>query len=668
MRRIAFIVAALAASCVFAQSPGQKGETVWLEAGGKQTSYAGRIDTRSFFPQVSRTLGQRGFRPKNPRPFGEVGSPGPAPIAHSDMTSMGGPSAGAKFPGIGFTGWFPPDPDLAVGPAHVVQVVNSNLAFYSKAGALQFSQDAFSFFSPVRTTNFQFDPKVLYDRIAQRFVIIYLEWDGAPQVSTFLIAVSDDSNPNGAWFMYAVNTAEVFGGSNAWLDYPGFGYNKDGYVVCGNMFGFSPQTFRGSKYVVVPKAPVLVGAPVTTFRFLMVPGGSNAASPQAAEMFDAVTGRVYGALRLGFSGVPNLTRFFAIENLGGAVPTMATTDIAVTPATWMPALVAGSTNGQVLDALEGRILNARWRPNRLYLSYPFDQGGSRVGTRWAEYDTGNWPAAGTVTELQAGNYTSGTLHQFMPAVNVNKHGDVSILFTQSSAAVTASLAVAGRISTDPANTMGGATVMATSVGNNYGAFRWGDYFDVDVDPVDDEMFWGTGMVVDAANNWQTHILSWFVSRTWFLAPTTSFWFRGTPQSGNNASLAANDDNYYVAKAGLVLFPSEPPAQLQFEATAPAGTVLDIDLDLVAKVNTPGLSQRLQLWDWVNGVWVQVGTDQASTTGESFQTGSATGTLSRFVQVGTQTVRGRAQFFRTGLTLVWPWTVSVDQVRAQIRVR
>ena len=44
-------------------------------------------------------------------------------------------ASSALFPGISATGWEPPDPDIAVGPNHIVEVVNSSIAIYTKSGS-----------------------------------------------------------------------------------------------------------------------------------------------------------------------------------------------------------------------------------------------------------------------------------------------------------------------------------------------------------------------------------------------------------------------------------------------------------------------------------------------------------------------------------------------------
>jgi hypothetical protein len=100
---------------------------------------------------------------------------------------------------------------------------------------------------------------------------------------------------------------------------------------------------------------------------------------------------------------------------------------------------------------------------------------------------------------------------FMPAISVNSQGSISAIFTGSSSTITANLLYAGRQSSDPAGSMGSPNLLESSAGTNYTQGRWGDYFCVDVDPVDDVTFWGIGMTVASSNNWRTSIFSWSIA-------------------------------------------------------------------------------------------------------------------------------------------------------------
>ncbi len=65
-----------------------------------------------------------------------------------------------------------------------------------------------------------------------------------------------------------------------------------------------------------------------------------------------------------------------------------------------------------------------------------------------------------------------------------------------------------RRSTDPVGTLGAGTLVAT--GTNGASGRWGDYFDITTDPVDDATFWYIGQVQNSGG-WQSIIGSFIVT-------------------------------------------------------------------------------------------------------------------------------------------------------------
>ena len=142
-------------------------------------------------------------------------------------------------------------------------------------------------------------------------------------------------------------------------------------------------------------------------------------------------------------------------------------------------------------------------------------------------------------------------------------------------------------------------------------------------------------------------------------PFTFNWVRGVYQSGNVGSLWFDDSNYNIAKAGLVLFPSEPPAQIVVESFSPTSLPTGLRIDADARVNTPGLSMRVEMWNFTTSAYVQVASGPVGTTDTRLIGFAAT--PAQFVQSGTGTIRAKVSFYRTGLTLVWPWTASVDQI-------
>lgn len=456
------------------------------------------INTESLPIQIDESYRYMPKRPENPVDYSRrIGSPNK--LVAGGLLKDGLGILKGHFPAIDATGWTPPDPDIAVGPNHILAVVNSSIAWFDKSGTKLFQQTAETFFSGLGAGTFQFDPKCFYDRVNQRYVLLFLERGTSPQVSKLLIAVSDDNNPAGTWHRYRLEAFLTISGQPYWLDYPGFGYNKDAIVVTGNMFPFGSGAFGGAQFIVIPTAPLLTGsaATLTSIR------DAGSGSVQVAEMISPTAANVYAVSRNNSTSM----RVFTINNPGGAATLQSTT--VTVPSNSGPTMTAASTNGNSLDTIDSRVFNATWRDGRLVAAHNI-QSGSFVGTRWYQINTNGYPSSAP-TLGQSGNITSTQLHQFMPAISTNAYGDISTIFTGSSSTVTANLLYAGRTVADAAGAMGLPQLLENSANTNYTSGRWGDYFGVDVDPVDDIHFWGIGMSVNANNGWRTSIYRWRVA-------------------------------------------------------------------------------------------------------------------------------------------------------------
>lgn len=467
------------------------------------TVHASPINTDRFLPRIDTTFVSHLIEPENPMGLPPQGPPNNLVAGESTKVPKG--KVGASFPAIDATGWTPPDCTLAVGPSHVVATVNSSLAFFTKTGTKQLQQTFNTFFTGMPQTTFIFDPKCFYDRIRQRFVVVVLEKSGTNN-SKLLFAVSDDSDPNGTWYRYRFDCRLTLNGNEYWLDYPGFGYNKDVYVVSGNMFPFSNGGFGGVQFQVIPSALATTGAAITP----TVLQDENSGNVQLAEMIDPTSDKIYGvtawnSARLAIYALRDLTTAPAWDRTLLTIPSFS-----------YPSRDANSTNGRTLDSMDGRIYNASWRNGKLVCAHNTISG--NLAVRWYEVNTGTWPTSGSPTLSQSGNIT-GAEDFHMPGISQNAWGDIGIMYSRSSTNITADLVYSARSAGDAAGTISAPTLLESSVGNEYTQSRWGDYFKVDVDPVDDSTFWGIGMTIDGSNNWRTSIYSFS------LAVPVSGWVR-----------------------------------------------------------------------------------------------------------------------------------------------
>lgn len=393
----------------------------------------------------------------------------------------------ALFPGPAQTEWRPPDPTLAVGPSHIVTTVNMATAFFNKStGELEFALPLNDYGNPgLFETHgggwFTFDPKCFYDHFAQRFVIVALETyaTGDPYID---IAVSDDSNPHGIWYAYRTNAA--VGG--AWWDYPGFGYDEQGWYVTGNLIGGGGVGCR-----IFNKAPMLTGQPAL-FTTLTTSSGTV----QVAQMFGNNPQGVPYFASLDSSAI--VVR--AIRN-PLTTPTLVSATVPVTGWSGGP---NAPTPTDTLGNLTDRAINACWRNGFLYTTHAVNSSG-RSAARWYQIATNSWPTSGTPTLVQSGTVDAGSnLHVTFPSIYANSVDDVAIAMNICGPTLNPGMAITGRRATDPAGTMGSVRVVHTGTIGEGG--RWGDYTDLAVDPVDDLTFWGLAEYkeADGWKNWITN--------------------------------------------------------------------------------------------------------------------------------------------------------------------
>ena len=188
--------------------------------------------------------------PHRPNAGGITGSgpsSGPSPL----LVSTGASFAGLNTNDAG-SNIEPPDPIAAAGPTAIVEMVNSNIAYYDKTtGSQLFTEDLGKFFASVDPQpTLLSDVNVTYDEQAGRFFVstmdIVIDLDFANLASYFNFAISNDSDPMDGFQFYQINTTETSDrtGEALFTDFPRLGWNADAYVVTFNMFGFL-STFVG---------------------------------------------------------------------------------------------------------------------------------------------------------------------------------------------------------------------------------------------------------------------------------------------------------------------------------------------------------------------------------------------------------------------------------------
>jgi len=141
----------------------------------------------------------------------------------------------------GYSGWIPPDTQLAVGPEYIVEAINSGFMVYTKTGTQTRAYTDFESFVNLPSTwnGFCYDPRVVFDPYSDKFLMMIMGKDNTNLKSYYWLMVSVTDDPNGGWWIWRVNASAGGTGEEEWLDYAAIGVDTWGIYVTGNYFRFT---------------------------------------------------------------------------------------------------------------------------------------------------------------------------------------------------------------------------------------------------------------------------------------------------------------------------------------------------------------------------------------------------------------------------------------------
>ena len=406
----------------------------------------------------------------------------------------------------------PPDPQLAVGPDHIVEFVNVVGRIFDKSGtALQ--TFALANFFGVPPGHDDFDPKIIYDALSQRWFASYVSLFDSPvgtDTSLLHLAVSGTSDPTGAWNLYSESFTDVF------PDYPGIGVTDDKFTISVNLFDIDEEFSTGEQTIVVEKADVLAGVsdpatflfPVNANRFTVRPAHSlSAISDQYLATFDFSSFTTLTLIRI--TGTP------AAGNVTEAEATALSVAFQDSPP---PSVTAGSGS---IDSGDFRVLEAIWRGGRLWASAsavctPPGDTSNRSCAHLMEVDTGTNSIVQDIMFGEANQYYS------WPAIRTDSSSNLYVSLTHTSPSIFAEAVVVGRQASDAPNTISGSTLLrAGEIVHETG--RWGDYLGAAVDPSSDSCVWVVGQYAKDTGGIDTSFGYWgtFIAGTSYAADPSS---------------------------------------------------------------------------------------------------------------------------------------------------
>src|SRR5437870_2432283 len=473
---------------------------------------------RSMKPLLPKGCTLRENEEQGPIPLGPVGPVVRDPVVQRVLGKIGIPGPIISFDGnSNLCGCSPPDPNGAVGPNNVVTMANLHFQIFDKIGNSLFGPAANNtlwsgFGGPCQTENAG-DPVVLYDQLADRWILTQFTAGGP----TFFecVAVSQTSDPTGAYFRYAISTGTNF------PDYPKAGVWPDAYYFSTREF-LPNNNFAGVGAYALDRAQALAGNPNPTIvSFLapptpayvvgdgLLPSTLDGQTPPPAGSPNFYVGSQddngpYGAPSDGLT----FWKFHYDPNTPGNSTFMMTTTLATQPFNSILGLCGGTRNCIPQPGTSNKIDHLGYRQRPLFrlayrnfgdheslvtnqsVSAGTGPNGEVSGIRWWELRDPN----GSPVIFQEGTYAPGLtdgVHRWMGSIAMNSLGDMALSYSASDGTTTfPSVYYTGRHAGDPPGqmTLGEGSVM-NGTGSQTGSNRWGDYTSIDIDPLDDTTFW-----------------------------------------------------------------------------------------------------------------------------------------------------------------------------------
>jgi hypothetical protein len=481
----------------------KSGDVEFLESNRKikKVENEHSFDTSHNLP-VPRTATGETFRVverPNSRPSSQ-GSHSVQPLSNPDYLM----NSGVSFPAIiDNQKSIPPDCAGAVGPDHLMTALNTEIKIQNKNGDSLSQVSLDGFFSPITGANEVFDPKLLYDKIAGRWIITAVAHSNSPSC-LLLIAISEGNNPLGAWkgFSYKVDST-----SKMWFDYPSLGMNMDWIVVSGNMYNveldgsaaaLKKQTIRPHSKIYVFDRKLLYAGESDVSVFDLPSDAGFTITPSVS--FSDTTSILYliSMLNSNYQGKAYLQLYTISRSADGPhfFRSKFTPNVNIT---WSDISKNSQDDfgpqksvAELVNNGDSRIQNAVFRDGSLWCTHTVFLPTNRPthsAVAWWQIN----PLNGRVSQFGKIEDRTARFFYAFPSIAINKDTDVVIGYASFSNSQFVSSNFSFRSKRDPANTMNASLTFKKGVSKYFKKFggaknRWGDYTTTCVD-TDDTTFW-----------------------------------------------------------------------------------------------------------------------------------------------------------------------------------
>ncbi len=427
---------------------------------------------------------------------------------------------------LGFGGYTPPDPTMAIGPNHIVQMMNVAHSVFSKSGTRLSGPTKFS--SIASFAGDDGDPIALYDQVADRFII--LQFNLPTGNESLVFCVSKTSDPTGAYYVYNFPTPGVF------PDYPHVGIWNDSYVITTHEFNQAGTAYLGQGYYAVDRKKMITGAATSTLiRFqVSTDGGYLPASFEGYKTPESTAPAIFCGWDSDETGAASDRLMIRTLNADFANPASSTLSAATifataafdgrSPSSRSAIEQSGTSTGldAIADRMMSRVIYRRFdNYESLVMNHAVNVSGVnptsaatfQAAMRWYEL-TRPTPASAWTINQQSTFSPSGTGdgaagdNRWMGSIGIDQKGNIAIGYSRSSSSTFPGIYYAERNTSDALSSLGAEqTFFAGSGSQTSSGNRWGDYSSMGIDPANEDSIWYTNEYypATAATSFRTRI-------------------------------------------------------------------------------------------------------------------------------------------------------------------
>ncbi len=412
-----------------------------------------------------------------------------------------------SFEGITWSDKRPPDPEIAVGPNHIILVVNSKIAIYSKDGVLISNNNLLTFFNSITPPGDPFDPRVVYDHLSSRWVVYALSRTSDFTTSNYLIAVSQNTDPTSQWYYYKFNARlDNSTNTNNWADYTGLGYNEEAvYITSNQMYIYGTQDFQYAKIRAIKKSDLYSGVSTPAYKdftnMLDESGGTKKSENiQPAHQFG--TASKFYLMNTANDITANYVVVWSITNPFGASPVIAREAIVNVGQYNPPIAVVQKNSTNTLEPNDAKISDCVFRNGFLYGCFTIKNSTNNGNAiKYIKINTTNFSLAiNDVIEAQ-------NIYYFYPEIYPDLNDNLVLVFNKASSNDYAGVAWTYRYANT--SSIGGISWLKQGEAAYYNPLnnvnRWGDYSGICLDPSDNRKVWVYGEYAKTSTTWSTWV-------------------------------------------------------------------------------------------------------------------------------------------------------------------